>query len=552
VILNFFEPLPDDRYTLTVSAAIPDPAGNALDGESNSSQPLEVPQFPSGDGQPGRSFTARFTVDSRPEIAVYSAATVAVDINGNFTFDTQNGDAVNRDIVFATAFSSPDLAGFDSDRFFVYTAPSGFDQLAAYGFLDGAWRFLYDLDSDGAFDVTAASSVPVDGLPFSGDFAPGSPGDEVGVFDGRRWFFDTNANRAIDAADLVIDGGAAGMRGYPLVGDFNGDGRFDLATWTEDRFYFDFSAGGVLTGIADASFDFGFSGVLERPVAADMNRDGVDDVGLWVPGRSHSLPEAASEWYFLVSDILSGEEAFGLAPPFTPLPFGNDIFAQFGDEFALPLVGNFDPPAAGALPPKSLVANLYNDLLGREPAFSELAYWNRALSRGMTPAAVATAFLTSDEHRGIVINDLYRQYLGRDADEGGLAFWTGVWRATGGPEWVQAGIIGSAEYYQHAGGTDAAWVTALYQNILGRDPDAGGLEFWVQYIQAHSKQQVVLGFVTSDEYRLALIAQWYSTYLDREVDEEGAAYWLAQMRGGTSQDAVQAALLSSQEYLALI
>jgi hypothetical protein len=29
---------------------------------------------------------------------------------------------------------------------------------------------------------------------------------------------------------------------------------------------------------------------------------------------------------------------------FTPQPFGNDLFAQFGDEFALPVVGNFDPP----------------------------------------------------------------------------------------------------------------------------------------------------------------------------------------------------------------
>jgi hypothetical protein len=28
------------------------------------------------------------------------------------------------------------------------------------------------------------------------------------------------------------------------------------------------------------------------------------------------------------------------------VPFGNDQYMQFGDEFALPLVGNFDPPVA--------------------------------------------------------------------------------------------------------------------------------------------------------------------------------------------------------------
>ena len=33
---------------------------------------------------------------------------------------------------------------------------------------------------------------------------------------------------------------------------------------------------------------------------------------------------------------------------FTPIPFGNDIYAQYGNSFALPVVGNFDPPATDA------------------------------------------------------------------------------------------------------------------------------------------------------------------------------------------------------------
>jgi hypothetical protein len=34
---------------------------------------------------------------------------------------------------------------------------------------------------------------------------------------------------------------------------------------------------------------------------------------------------------------------------FETVPFGNDIFAQFGDEFALPVLGNFDPPISGKI-----------------------------------------------------------------------------------------------------------------------------------------------------------------------------------------------------------
>jgi hypothetical protein len=33
---------------------------------------------------------------------------------------------------------------------------------------------------------------------------------------------------------------------------------------------------------------------------------------------------------------------------FQPTPFGNDLRIGFGDEFALPIIGNFDPPATGS------------------------------------------------------------------------------------------------------------------------------------------------------------------------------------------------------------
>ena len=49
-----------------------DPAGNQLDGESNAAEPNGAPMFPSGNGVPGGNFVGRFTVDSRPEIGVWS------------------------------------------------------------------------------------------------------------------------------------------------------------------------------------------------------------------------------------------------------------------------------------------------------------------------------------------------------------------------------------------------------------------------------------------------------------------------------------------------
>jgi Ca2+-binding RTX toxin-like protein len=96
-----------------------------------------------------------------------------------------------------------------------------------------------------------------------------------------------------------------------------------------------------------------------------MDQDGFTDVGLWVPGRSGTVPESSAEWFFLMSNDLpnlpdqqpfppSSLPAFFdfaappdlLNHPFSPTPLGADLYSQFGDEFATPIVANFDPPLA--------------------------------------------------------------------------------------------------------------------------------------------------------------------------------------------------------------
>jgi len=55
IILTFFEPLPDDRYTLIIRDRLTDHSGNALDGEMDTIEPEDSTtlQFPSGDFIPG-------------------------------------------------------------------------------------------------------------------------------------------------------------------------------------------------------------------------------------------------------------------------------------------------------------------------------------------------------------------------------------------------------------------------------------------------------------------------------------------------------------------
>src|SRR4029077_20085344 len=115
----------------------------------------------------------------------------------------------------------------------------------------------------------------------------------------------------------------------------------------------------------------------EIPVAADMDQDGVTDIGLWVPGKTGVNPADSSHYYFLISndlpvppggtspialDSLPAATDLSLPPdllnhPFSPTPLSMtprtinginlptaDIYANWGDAFSNPVVGNWDPP----------------------------------------------------------------------------------------------------------------------------------------------------------------------------------------------------------------
>ena len=348
VRLTFAQPLPDDRFTLTVHDSLRDPAGNLLDGESNADEPNGGPFFPSGDGFAGGDFIARFTVDSRPELGAASAGSIYVDTNGNFHFDPTNGDFTNRDIAYVLGFTSDNIfAGNFSNGL----PADGFDKLGAYGKVGSSFRWLLDTDNNGVADVSVvqplvAGVTSVNGMPAAGNFDNNAAnGDEVVLKVGNVWLLDTNHDFKVDTK---LPG--TNMIGLPIVGDFDGDGKDDLGAWADDKFSLNLSTLGPIDGTADKIFNFGFSGVRERPIAANFDGDKFDDIGLWVPDRTGVAPSESAEWYILVSGGVSIVDRLGPGnfTSFKPAPFGNDIYAQYGDEFGLPVVGNFDPPLTTA------------------------------------------------------------------------------------------------------------------------------------------------------------------------------------------------------------
>src|SRR5262249_33952980 len=92
---------------------------------------------------------------------------------------------------------------------------------------------------------------------------------------------------------------------------------------------------------------------------------------------------------------------------------------------------------------------------------------------------LAMGFTPSDENFKAFITQAYQRYLGLGPDPQGLDGWVARMRAGLTDEQLEANFIGSAEYIASHGGTGAAWVQGLYQDLLGRQPDQAGLQGWL-------------------------------------------------------------------------
>ena len=89
----------------------------------------------------------------------------------------------------------------------------------------------------------------------------------------------------------------------------------------------------------------------------------------------------------------------------------------------------------------------------------------------------------------------YRRFLDREADPyaGG---WIQALQQGQSREQVLAGILGSDEYYRKAGARPAPFVRELYQDLMGRNPRAEEVRYWVNQLYHHSRTDVAYSLLT--------------------------------------------------------
>ena len=189
------------------------------------------------------------------------------------------------------------------------------------------------------------------------------------------------------------------------------------------------------------------------------------------------------------------------------------------------------------------------NVLGRALDSAGLAYWTQQLDQSTPRSTVIGSIDHSDEYFESIIEPDYQRYLGRVADATGLNYWTARMRQGLTDEHLEAGFIGSAEFFQKAGGTNQGWVDAMYQSLLGRGADTAGETYWVgQLAGGAERADVAFGFSGSLERERQRIQDDYFQYLGRTADQQGVDYWINQFANGVPNEQLITGFVASDEY----
>jgi len=211
--------------------------------------------------------------------------------------------------------------------------------------------------------------------------------------------------------------------------------------------------------------------------------------------------------------------------------------------------------------PEAFVFQQYEDFLDREPDSGELAAWVNALNSGLPRASLIEAFMDSGEFRfeGKFIAQTYLGILTRDADVGGFEAWLGALLAGISREQIVQGFLVSGEFQSRFGSnlTNGQFVERMYNNILLRPSDPGGLNGWVQALNSGqlTRAQVALVFLDSGEFQSLSASQnrvdislLYFDMLQRNPDAGGFSAWVGVLNAGVPLTSVIDVFLNSSEY----
>lgn len=216
-----------------------------------------------------------------------------------------------------------------------------------------------------------------------------------------------------------------------------------------------------------------------------------------------------------------------------------------------PCLENLEDRCLMSASSERFVARLYRDLLMRAVDGSGRSFWSTRIDQGNSPSDVVTQIAASDEYRNGAIESYYSFLLGRSSDPAGRAGIQSLLKRGLSLDQVRAVFFDSPEYQQtRTDGTAKGFLDAVYQDILGRNPDPAGQAFWLDLLGKNATHLTVAqGILTSAESAQAMVNLTYQQFLHRSPDQEGAAHWVGLLQQGAPLTTVIAGIAGSAEYL---
>lgn len=224
---------------------------------------------------------------------------------------------------------------------------------------------------------------------------------------------------------------------------------------------------------------------------------------------------------------------------------------------------------------EGFIARLYDLVMGRSYDQEGLDYWKGQLDSGsMNASNIARFFFSCDEYYSLgyslddYITVLYKVFFDRKPDSEGFNYWKGLVLNNGktrrdvlegfinSQEWADVcirfgvvsgtGVQPSYSVSRPQGVTD--FVNSLYKDVLGRDSDKSGLDFWCDSLtyMTNSAKSSAKGFFDSDEFKALYksksdedrVKVFYKVFLGREAEGDGLDYWKGQIKGKSVKEGI--------------
>jgi sugar lactone lactonase YvrE len=240
--------------------------------------------------------------------------------------------------------------------------------------------------------------------------------------------------------------------------------------------------------------------------------------------------------------------------------FSNQNFADVLTSSAvpLPLPPNTAFPAQGNAN-ADFVESVYRAVLSRNADQGGLGYWTAMLdSHAGSRLEIVQEISHSSERFGREIDAYYQTLLGRTADPQGRIYWVSALENGMREEQVAASFLSSQEY---VGKGDKYFVDTMYLTLLGRPFDPAGEASWLNalgddvagnhtHVATLTHEQVIAQLLYSAESLSRMVEGNYEIYLQRQADPGGLNAWVSLAQQGSPFATIGQLLLASDEYFA--